>query len=84
MSPNPTPSGTQVRFELARDVHVRLELLDVSGRVVATLSDGMLPAGRHVAAWNGVARSGRVAPGLYIVRLTTPDLVTQGKLAVIR
>jgi hypothetical protein len=43
--------------------------VDVQGRVVATLVDGIVPAGRHEAAWDGAAGGRAAGPGLYFVRL---------------
>jgi hypothetical protein len=67
--PNPNPSrdghGT-IAFDLPADDDVRLELLDVQGRRVATLAAGRYPAGSH-----RVAGRGGLAPGVYRVRLET-------------
>jgi hypothetical protein len=83
-SPNPTPGGIQVRYAVARAGQVRLELLDVSGRVVATLADRAQEPGRYEAAWDGVGPRGQLPPGLYFVRFVAPDCITVRKLAVVR
>ena len=69
-SPNPTPGGIQVQYAVARAGQVRLELLDVSGRVVATLADRAQEPGHYEAAWEGVGPRGHLPPGLYFVRFT--------------
>jgi hypothetical protein len=63
---------------------VRLELLDVSGRVAETLADRGQAPGRYVLAWDGAGRRGPLSPGLYFIRLVTPDQVMMRKLAIIR
>jgi FlgD Ig-like domain len=83
-SPNPTPGGFQVQYSVARAGQVRLELLDVSGRIVATLADRAQQPGRYEAAWDGVGPRGQLPPGLYFVRFTAPDRMTVTKLAVVR
>jgi hypothetical protein len=83
-SPNPTPGGIRVQYVVARAGQVRLELLDVSGRVVTTLTDRIQEPGRYEAAWDGAGRRGQLAPGLYFVRLMVPDHVIARKLAVVR
>jgi hypothetical protein len=83
-SPNPTPGGIKVQYAVARAGQVRLELVDVSGRVVATLADRTQEAGRYEITWDGASPAGQIAPGLYFVRLMTPDRVTVRKLAVVR
>jgi hypothetical protein len=84
MSPNPTAGGIQVQYGVARAGQVRLELLDVSGRVVATLLDRAQEPGRFDAAWDGVGPRGQLPPGLYFVRFVAPDFMTVRKLAVVR
>jgi hypothetical protein len=84
LSSNPTSGGTRVQYGVARAGRVRLELLDVSGRVEDTLADRVQPPGRYVVSWDGVGPRGRASPGLYFVRLVTPDQVTTRKLAIIR
>jgi trimeric autotransporter adhesin len=84
LAPNPTSGETQVRYAVARAGRVRLELLDVSGRVAATLEDRDHEPGRYVAVWDGMGRRGRVAPGVYYLCLTAPDRVAVRKLAVMR
>jgi len=71
-APNPFASETAIAFELDRARPVRLDVVDVSGRLVATLLEGERPAGRNEVRWDGTDRSGRpAAAGLYFARLTT-------------
>ena len=84
VSPNPTSGAIQLQYAVARAGPVRLELLDVSGRVMATLADRIQEPGRYEAAWDGMDRGRWVPPGLYFVRLTAPGQVAMRKLAIIR
>jgi len=70
--PNPFFSRTTMRFALARAEDVRLTVHDASGRAVAVLHEGLLPAGEHPFAWRGEndARL-RLPSGAYFVRLQT-------------
>ena len=45
--PNPTTSYSLIRFDVSKPEQVNLRLRDVSGRVVATLADGVLQPGRY-------------------------------------
>ena len=83
VAPNPTGGAMQIKYAVARAGRVRLELLDVSGRVQATLSDRIQEPGRYVAAWDGAGRRERLSPGLYFLRLMAPDQVNVRKLAVV-
>ncbi len=75
-APNPArrAEGVSLRFAIPRTGHVRVQVLDVAGRVVRTLvDDGVLTtysgseAGLELAPrWAGCAARGRVVPpGLY-------------------
>jgi hypothetical protein len=68
ISPNPARGPVSVEFSLATAAKVRLSVIDVQGREVATLASGAWPAGRYHAKWDGSGRQGRVAAGLYFVR----------------
>ena len=73
-TPSPFRGTTSLRFGLVHPSGVRLELFDVRERRVRTLVSGPLPAGTHVAKWDGRDNFGvRAASGLFFVRLTTPD-----------
>jgi hypothetical protein len=68
--PNPFNPATELAFALAQPGTVRLQIYSVQGRLVATLVNGVLAAGRHSVTWQGLDDSGRaVASGAYIVRL---------------
>ncbi|MDX1440189.1 MAG: zinc-dependent metalloprotease [Rubricoccaceae bacterium] len=63
--PNPFNPSTTVTFTLPATTDVRVDVLDVLGRQVATLAQGMLDAGYHTATWEPAT-----APsGTYIVRM---------------
>jgi len=71
--PNPARAASQVEYAIARAGHVRLDVADVTGRVVTTLFDGDRSPGRFRAVWGGTSRGARVPAGVYFVRLTTVD-----------
>ncbi len=84
LAPNPTSAGARVQFAVARAGRVRLELLDVSGRVAATLVDRTHAPGSYAAVWDGVGRRGQPVAGLYFLRLTAPDHMATRRLAIVR
>lgn len=86
LAPNPSRGPVQMAWSLPRAQHARLDVLDVSGRRVATLFDGDAPAGEVRASWTGrEAGIGREAsPGLYWARLTTADGVRTKSLVRVR
>ena len=71
--PNPFRGASEVQLTLAEPAFVRAEVLDISGRRVATLARGNFPAGNHELSWNGTnARGERVTPGVYLIRVQSP------------
>lgn len=84
-APNPFNPKTVIRYELAADRDVRLEVFDPRGRLVRTLVDGRLPAGAHAAAWDGRDdRGAAAASGTYLFRLVAGDVVQQRKMVLVR
>ena len=68
--PNPFSASTQLRYRLASSQRVELDVLDVAGRVVATLASGEQEAGVHEVSWSGrTTRGQRLPNGLYLVRI---------------
>ncbi len=85
-APNPFRAGTQVTFTLARAGRVRIDVHDVRGRRVRRLlHDALLPAGEHRLTWNGRDADGRpAAPGVYFLRVLTPDGPRSGAVVRLR
>ena len=85
VSPNPFNPSTNVRFTLARDGLARLDVFDVTGRLVRTLVDGRLPAGDHAVTWNGRNDDGsQTASGLYFVRLRSGGVSETAKALLVK
>jgi subtilisin family serine protease len=82
-APNPFQASTKIAFELDRTGKVRLDVLDISGRLVTTLASGVRSAGHNEIDWNGLDGTGhRVAPGIYVYRLTTADRVLARRMVM--
>jgi hypothetical protein len=61
-------------FTLLHASRVRLDVIDMSGRVVRTVLDAPLNVGAHGAAWDlRDARAHALPAGLYVCALTTDD-----------
>jgi hypothetical protein len=69
ISPNPTRSGAAIAFSLGAAARVALDVVDVRGRVVRRLEEGLRPAGAHRVTWDGRTDRGAPVPaGVYFVR----------------
>ncbi len=70
--PNPFNPRTTVALDLDRERHVLLRVFDLAGKPVATLIDGVRPAGPLYATWTGGDDAGRALPsGGYVVQLVS-------------
>jgi hypothetical protein len=66
--PNPANPRISVELALPRSGHQLVRIVDLAGRVMATLVNDVLPQGSHVLTWDGVDAAGRAAPsGLYFI-----------------
>jgi len=84
--PNPFNPVTEIRFDLSQGGRVSLLIYDVAGRLVRTLLDQDLSAGRnHSAVWNGLDDHDRsVASGVYFYRLDAGDKLLTRKMVVMK
>jgi hypothetical protein len=68
--PNPTAAATTLQYTLPTATSVDIDVVNVTGRRIATLFSGSMPEGTHSVKWNGGLSEGGTAPvGLYFVRL---------------
>ena len=83
--PNPTALGSAVTFRIKRPEYVRLTVVDVSGRRIRSLQDGMLLAGEHTVTWDGRTELLSEAPaGVYVIALRTSEGVKTQRLVLTR
>jgi hypothetical protein len=83
-APNPARGTLRFSFDLPRAMRVRLEVLDVQGRVVAALAEGDFGPGRHERSWDASVNGARAGAGLYFVRLETPEGRLVRRVALLR
>ncbi len=83
--PNPFNPRTTVSFDLAAAGRVTLDVFDLRGRLVRTLVDERLPAGRHDVLWDGRDAGGReTASGVYLCRLRAGGADQMRKMTLVR
>jgi len=85
MSENPSRGGAALSLRISHPGMVRVQLYDVSGRLVRTLDEGSYPAGERVVRWDGKDDHGqRVGSGVYFFHASTPDGVENRRVAILR
>ena len=84
--PNPFNPMTEIRFDLSQGGRVSLRIYDVAGRLVRTLVDKDMSAGRnHTVVWNGLDdQNNKVASGVYFYRLDAVDQTLTRKMVVMK
>ena len=85
-SPNPASGGVDLELQLPSASSVRAQVIDIVGREVASLtgSDEM-SVGVHRLHWNcRDAAEHRVAPGVYLLRVSAGTMVALQRMVVLR
>lgn len=84
-APNPFRESTALLFALAERGHVRMEIFDPSGRLVATPADGQFDAGLHSIPWKGRDAQGQMVPsGVYFYRFTAKGVRQTRKMILLQ
>ena len=78
--PNPFNPSTEISFSLPEASDVRLQVINVTGRIVETLVDGYREAGVHTVTWAG----NHAASGVYFYRLEASDYVATRKMLLMK
>ena len=85
VTPNPFGCDTRIRLDLPREAKVRVEVFEVTGRLVRVLADTNLPPGTHVIAWSGDGEGGQpLAPGVYTLRMEAGDFMQSRRVVILR
>jgi hypothetical protein len=83
VAPNPTAGALRVEYATPRAGALRLQVLDLQGRRLATLVEGTRPAGRAQIVWT--AAGGRdLGPGVYFLRLDSGGRSDVRRFAIAR
>ncbi len=79
-SPNPFSNQLTLLFTLPQSEQARVMLYNASCQRVATLAEGVLPAGKHQAFW----KAREAASGVYFCVLKTPEAIRVIRLTRVR
>jgi len=84
--PNPFNPMTTIYFELPEAANVRLQVFDISGRLIRNLLNGSsLGAGRQNVVWNGKDDSGQqVAAGVYFYHMSTGSFSETKRMVLVK
>ena len=83
--PNPFNAETSIRYHLRTRSRVDVSVLDVAGRTIVTLVDGIQSPGPRTIVWNGRDTDGRdMATGVYLCRLLVDGHTEIRKMTLLR
>jgi len=78
--PNPFNSSTVIRYDLPDQATVTIKIYNILGQVIATLADGIQPAGRHSVIWN----ADNSPSGVYFCQIQTGEYLVTRKMMLIK
>jgi hypothetical protein len=83
--PNPFNAGTSFNIIVPSASRVRVRIVDLAGRTVATVYDESVAAGTYPVNWDGRTADGRpAASGVYLYVMDASGNVAAGKLTLLR
>lgn len=83
--PNPFNGSTEIRYVVDRSGLVKLAVIDLTGREVASLVSDTQAAGSYQARWDGRdARGASVPTGVYLARLETGGAVEARQMLLLK
>lgn len=80
VSPNPASSAVTVEVSLEEASDCEVRVFDFQGRIVETIQDGGLPAGRNQLTWDAQ----NFPAGVYFIRAENDGLMDTERLVLIR
>jgi hypothetical protein len=83
--PNPFNPETVIKYSVATEGPVTIEVFNIKGQKVATLLNDVVEAGVHEVNWNGLDNAGRnVSSGVYFYRMQTETEVSTRKMVLLK
>jgi hypothetical protein len=81
--PNPVSSSTKISFQLNEQQKGKVELFDLSGKLVSVLYNGILNKGNNEIVWN-VTENNSLQNGIYICRILSDKIIASKKIQLVR
>ena len=78
--PNPFNPTTQIAFNISKYSHVKLDILDISGRIIDQIDESFYSPGSYILDYNASKHSS----GLYFVRLKSSNSTSIYKMMLMK
>ena len=83
--PNPFNPITNIAFDKQSEGWVTIDVFNIRGQKVKTLTNQIYAKGNHNVIWNGTDEVGRnVSSGVYFYRLTTDEITATRKMLLLK
>ncbi|MCD6176440.1 MAG: T9SS type A sorting domain-containing protein [Candidatus Cloacimonetes bacterium] len=83
--PNPFNPTTTISFSLKETGNVKIEIFNIRGQKVKTLTNGLLPAKNHQIVWNGKDDKGKsVSSGIYFYKMRSANYTASRKMILMK
>jgi len=83
--PNPFSYSVKIHYGIRKTSHVRIEIYNILGSLVATIINEIQPPGRYAVYWDvSVYSDKKPEQGIYFYQIRTNDFSRTGKLMYIR
>jgi hypothetical protein len=78
--PNPFNPSTVIVYSIGKSEHIKIEVVDLIGRTIATLVDEIKHEGIHSIRFN----AGTITSGVYFYRLITPQAIFTKQIMILK
>mgnify|MGYP001403471857 CR=1 FL=1 len=78
--PNPFNNTTRLSFDIPEGASVKIQVFDLSGRLVITLTNGKYEAGHHYVTWDAKGS----ATGIYLVQMRAGEFESVRKVTLLK
>ena len=78
--PNPFNPQVMIPITLAKEAHIQLRIYDIHGRLVISIADDVLPAGKKLFSWDG----SQYPSGVYIIRYQAGNVMQTEKIILLK
>lgn len=83
--PNPFNPTTQIEYQITSAGHVEVQVFNINGELIKTLTNAEQSAGKYSVSWNGKdSNNNSVASGIYIYRVMSGNSILSKKMLLLK
>ena len=83
--PNPFNPNTIIKYDLIKDLNVRITIYDLLGNTIKNLFEENQLSGSNSIQWDGTCNDGHgVSSGTYVYQIKADNIIYSGKMVLIK